>query len=56
MEKHDDVARAQPARRTWKRPQLKYIGDVGDVLKGGGGKLSITGADPGDVRKEKGNN
>ena len=41
-------------RQTWTRPQLTHIGQVEDVLQGGGGKLSPTAADPGDNRKPSG--
>lgn len=44
----------KPARRSWVRPQLKSAGHVGDVLKGGGGKLSAVSQDPGDTRKPSG--
>ena len=38
----------------WKKPELKQAGNVADVLQGGGGKLSITSNDSGDVRKPGG--
>ncbi len=41
-------------RRTWTRPALRFVGTTGEVLQGGGGKLSTTGGDPGEGRKEKG--
>jgi hypothetical protein len=41
-------------KRAWTRPTLKYVGDVGDVLQGGGGKLTPSPADPGESRKPKG--
>ena len=43
-----------PARSNWTRPTLTYVGHVGDVLKGGGGKLSTSPADPGESKKPKG--
>jgi hypothetical protein len=45
---------APPAKRAWTRPTLKYVGNVGDVLQGGGGKLTPAPADPGDTRKPPG--
>jgi len=42
------------SKRTWTRPTLKYVGHVGDVLQGGGGKLTPSPADPGEVRKPSG--
>ena len=40
-------------RRQWTAPTLTFVGTVGDILNGGGGKLSITSADPGENRCEK---
>jgi hypothetical protein len=45
---------AQPAARAWVRPELKSVGNVGDVLQAGGAKLSVAKTDPGDPRKPKG--
>lgn len=36
------------------RMELTYIGHVGEVLRGGGGKLTPACGDPGDVRKPPG--
>jgi hypothetical protein len=41
-------------KQSWQPMELQYIGNVGDVLKGGGGKLSPSPADPGDSRKPSG--
>ena len=41
-------------KSTWEEPSLRKVGSVGDVLNGGGGKLSVTLNDTGDVRKPKG--
>jgi hypothetical protein len=41
------------AKQPWVVPTLTYQGSVGEVLQGGGGKLSITAADPGENRCEK---
>ena len=40
--------------KTWEPPAVKQVGTIADVLKGGADKLSIQAADPGDVRKPKG--
>jgi hypothetical protein len=37
----------------WTTPVLAYKGTVGQILQGGGGKLSIAGKDPGEGRCEK---
>ena len=39
--------------RAWVTPRLAYRGQVAEILKSGGGKLSITAADPGEMRCEK---
>ena len=42
------------AKPAWVPPAVKDAGTVGEILKGGGGKLSIETADTGDTRKPKG--
>jgi hypothetical protein len=42
-------------KRAWEQPTLTYVGNVGAVLQGGGGKLTPSPNDPGEVRKPKGN-
>ncbi len=42
-------------KRPWEKPALTYVGNVGQVLQGGGGKLTPNPNDPGEVRKPKGN-
>jgi hypothetical protein len=42
------------ARPEWVKPELKNAGTIADILKGGGGKLSIETNDTGDIRKPKG--
>lgn len=46
---------AKPARnpQPWKTPTVAYRGSVGQILRDGGGKLSITGQDHGEMRCEK---
>jgi hypothetical protein len=53
-ENEKKVAVGESGRTSWTKPRLKYVGNVGEVLHGGGGKLSTTGGDPGEGRKEKG--
>ena len=43
-----------PERRPWEPPTIKSVGTIGQVLQGGGGKLSTTGGDPGENRKQSG--
>jgi hypothetical protein len=42
------------AKPGWVKPELKDAGTIAEILKGGGGKLSIVDNDTGDVRKPKG--
>ena len=45
----------QPKQEPWTPMKLTSVGRVSDVVKmPGGGKLSLTGGDPGDPRKPKG--
>jgi hypothetical protein len=40
------------ARRQWVSPAVKLVGTIAEVLKGGGGKLSLAAGDPGEaIRK-----
>jgi hypothetical protein len=41
-------------RQVWEPMTLTYLGDVHELLKGGGGKLSPTPFDSGDIRKPSG--
>jgi hypothetical protein len=36
-------------RRPWATPALSSVGTVGDVLRGGGGKITVVEADTGDT-------
>ncbi len=38
----------------FKSPKLLYVGQIKDMVLGGGGKLSKAGGDTGDNRKPKG--
>jgi len=41
-------------RPAWISPKITKMGDIHEIVKGGGGKLSIAGGDPGEARKEEG--
>jgi hypothetical protein len=42
-------------RATWEAPRLTFVGDIADVVRQGGGKLSLSPGDPGEpTRKPKG--
>ena len=47
---------ASDVKQPWMPPSLELKGTVGDILNNGGGKLSITGGDPGEMRCQKGLN
>jgi hypothetical protein len=53
---HEDskLAATPAAKQPWEPLKLTYIADIGDLVQGGGGKLSLTGGDPGEIRKERG--
>lgn len=56
---HMDTVNKQVAetryRRPWEPPTVKALKTVGELLQGGGGKLSTTGGDAGEpTRKPKG--
>lgn len=42
---------ATRGRRPWEPPTLKTVGTIGEVLRQGGGKVSILTGDPGEPRK-----
>jgi hypothetical protein len=35
--------------KTWETPELKHVGDVGEVLQQGGAKLSQDNPEPGEL-------
>ena len=41
-------------KQPWESPKLTYIGHVRDVVQHGGGKVTLSGGDPGDPRKQSG--
>ena len=47
------VMTPQATKRSWATPRLSHRGSVGQILKQGGGKLSVTGQDSGEMRCEK---
>jgi hypothetical protein len=50
-----DRSNLATARRQWVSPAVKLVGTIAEVLKGGGGKLSVAAGDPGEpIRKPPG--
>lgn len=41
-------------KKAFEPMQVKYVGQVRDVVQLGGGKLSMVGGDPGEPRKPRG--
>lgn len=41
-------------KKSWNPMQVKFVGQVRDVVQLGGGKLSMVGGDPGEPRKPSG--
>ena len=52
----DKKGLVQTGATQWVTPRVEFKGSVGAILKQGGGKLSITGGDPGEMRCQKGLN
>jgi hypothetical protein len=47
-----DMSQTQPVQQ-WTTPTVTFQGSVGEILKQGGGKLSLQLADGGEMRCEK---
>jgi len=41
-------------KKPWEPMKLERVGHVGEVVQGGGGKLSLPMGDPGESRKQSG--
>ena len=56
MERENTQPRSSDSaeKRPWETPKLSYVGAVEDVVQQGDGKLSVTGGDPGERKKQKG--
>ena len=50
----NEMDRNEKEVQAWEPMSVTYVGHVGEIVQGGGGKLSQTGGDPGESRKEKG--
>lgn len=46
--------RKSGGKQKWTPPGIKLVGDVGEVLQHGSGKLSTSPGDPGEPRKPSG--
>jgi hypothetical protein len=46
---------AAPAeRQPWSPMEVQFLGDLAELVQGGGGKMSTVGDDPGENRKTMG--
>jgi len=45
---------SNPGKQPWVEMKISYVGDISEILQGGGGKLSVSGGDTGDSRKPPG--
>ena len=50
----DDAKQEHVQEQKWEPMRLTLLGNVGDVVRGGGGKLTPMTADPGEPRKPPG--
>jgi hypothetical protein len=48
-----EKARISGDRKRWTSPKLTFLGHVGGIVQGGGGKLTSMPVDPGEPRKTK---
>jgi hypothetical protein len=39
-------------RLPWESMRITYLGNVAEIVQGGGGKLTAVGGDPGEMRKQ----
>ncbi len=49
-----EKAQKAETRQAWELMKLTYVGHIREVVQLGGGKLSTTGGDPGEPRKQRG--
>ncbi len=52
MERKVDVNLDSEKRKDWTPMKVLLVGKATDLIKGGGGKLSIAGGDPGEGKKQ----
>ena len=51
-EQNDTTEAGTPSSREWEPMTLSFVGEVGEVLHSGGGKLSTNLFDPGDTTRK----
>jgi hypothetical protein len=40
-------------KKSWERMKLSFLGKASTLIKSGTGKISVTGGDPGESKKQK---
>ncbi len=55
MAAKNELSDTTPARAksSWEPMTLRHLGQIGQVIQGGGGKFTFIGGDPGESRKQK---
>jgi hypothetical protein len=53
MERKEKLKLNHGERKKWLPMQVKSLGKATDLIKGGGGKLSAAGGDPGEGKKQR---
>ena len=51
---HQEWGMKNETKKPWTSLKVAHVGHVAEVVKGGGGKLSTAGGDPGENLKEVG--
>jgi hypothetical protein len=51
---HHPTTSQLESKPLWQAPRIETMVHITEIVRGGGGKLSLTGGDPGESRKEKG--
>ena len=52
--KEDSKITGPEGQQAWEPMKMSLIGNIDEVVQGGGGKLSSVGTDPGESRKTSG--
>ena len=49
LNKEGSMGESRDESRSWEQMKLTYVGEVGEVLKQGGGKISTDTPEPGEL-------
>lgn len=53
MEHKEKLETVRRQSKKWSPMQVKSLGKATDLIKGGGGKISASGGDPGEGKKQQ---